>query len=512
MSRTRWGMAAAAALAAGWGLAATPASAGRANDTLNIVEILPLGSLDMYYAGYPQTEFMSDMLFDALVDYDPGTKSIVPLLAKSWKVTPGAIDFELRDDVTWHDGQKFTADDVVYTLGWLIDPASRYRFKFNWAWIKKVEKTGPYSVRVETNGQRPYDLLRLTLAPMFPKHVRGVLADTTEFGKHPVGTGPYKLVSFNEATNRLVVVKNPAYKWGGTTKAAHIGRVMMSTIPDMGAQVSALLAGKADLFRNLPADQAEALAKDPRFTFSVNPSIGTTYMWFDAAGRSGNKAIANPKVRQALAMAVDRGALAKIMSANQNVEQPKNLCWPDRIIGCAFTKTEPGYHPAEAKKLLAEAGYPNGFSVHITAYVGRLSQLAEAVAGYFAQIGVKATVEPVTVTTYTKKSLAGQIEMTVAGYTLGGLPDVSQQVTFFVSAADYSGDPELKKLGAAMDAEMDPEKRLKISSQFYDRIADDVYITPLTAMPHVITHLSDLDINSHSASGYGVGISDIKWK
>jgi ABC-type transport system substrate-binding protein len=102
--------------------------------------------------------------------------------------------------------------------------------------------------------------------------------------------------------------------------------------------------------------------------------------------------------------------------------------------------------------------------------------------------------------------------MTVAGYTLGGLPDVSQQYEFFVKAADYSGDPELKKLGDAMDHEMDPEKRLKISAQFYDRIADTAYISPLTAMPHIITHTSDLVVNSHSASGYGVGISDIKWK
>ncbi len=70
------------------------------------------------------------------------------------------------------------------------------------------------------------------------------------------------------------------------------------------------------------------------------------------------------------------------------------MCWKDRVIGCAYTKTQPGYDPAKAQEASRGSGYPNGFIVRITSYVGRLTQLAEAVAGFYAAIGVKATIEP----------------------------------------------------------------------------------------------------------------------
>ena len=495
-------------------LAGPPAIAGKANDTLTIAEILPLGGTDVYFGSFPHTQFMSGMLFDTLVEYDPATKTIVPLLAKSWKENGDtSIDFELRDDVTWHDGKPLTADDVVYTIGWLTNPESKYANKFRWAWIKGAEKTGPNSVRVLTNGRRPYDLLNLTQTPIYPAHIRGALADVTEFGRKPVGTGPYKLVEYSDANGRLIVAKNPDYKWGGTMKKPNnIGRVVMRSIPDAGAQVSGLMVGQLDLFRGLAADQAEALAQDPRFALDVNPNIGFTFMWFDAAGRTGNKALTNPKVREALALSVDRAQLEKIMNGNQKMPIPDNMCWKDRVIGCDYTKKQPGYDPARAKKLLAEAGYPDGFNVRITSYVGRLTQLAEAVAGFYAAIGVKATIEPVTVTTWTKKAQAGEIQMTVAGNSLSGIPDVSQLFAFFFEANDYSGDATVIQLGKAMNVEMNPEKRQAIATQFFDRIAENTYITPLTALPHLFTHTREVEVGTLSPSIYGISISDVRWR
>jgi peptide/nickel transport system substrate-binding protein len=489
------------------------ALADKAHDTLNLAEILPLGGVDSYYGTFPHTEFMTNMLFDTLVDYDPAKKSVVPLLAKSWKQAPASIDFELRDDVKWHDGTKLTADDVVYTLGWLIDPNSRYPRKFKWSFIKGVKKTGPLSVHVDTDGERPFDLLMLTLAPIYPQHVRAGLADPTDFGRKPVGSGPYKLVDYSESAGRLTVVKNPDYKWGGATKRpTNIGKVVMRSIPDQGAQTSALMVGDVDVFRGLPADQAEALTKDPRFVLDVNPGIGFTYMWFDATGKAGNPALANPKVRQALAMAVNRAHLDRMMNGDVKMPSPQNMCWRDKIIGCDFTKGVPGYDPARAKKLLAEAGYPDGFSVRITSYVGRFTQLAEAVAGDLAAVGVKATIEPVTVTTYNKKLDAGQIQITVAGNSLTGVPDITQLYGFFFLAHDYTGDPGLLKIGAAFDAEMDVQKRRKLARTFFDRVSEMNYISPLTAQPQMFVHSKDLQMRTDAINSYGMTISDLRWK
>jgi len=495
-------------------LGTQPAIAGRANDTLTIAEILPLGGTDVYFGSFPHTQFMSGMLFDTLVEYDPVTRTNVPVLAKSWKENGDtSIDFELRDDVTWHDGKPLTVDDVVYTINWLANPDSKYVNKFRWAWIKGAEKTGPNTVRILTDGRRPYDLLILSLTPIYPAHIRGAKTDVTEFGRKPVGTGPYKLVEYNDAQGRLIVAKNPDYKWGGTIKpVTNIGRIVMRTIPDTGAHVSGLMIGQLDLFRGQPPDQAEALAQDPRFALDTNPNIGVTFMWFDAAGRAGNKALTNPKVREALALSVDRAQLEKIMNANQKIPLPENICWKDRVIGCAYTRTQPGYDPGKARKLLAEAGYPDGFNIRITGFVGRLSQLAEAVAGFYAAIGVKATIDLVNLTAWTKKAQAGEIQMTVGGTSLSGLPDVSQLFAFFYEANDYSGDPRMIELGKAMNAEMDPDKRLAISQQFFDRMAENTYITPLTALPHLFTHTREVEARTVSPYSYGISYSDIRWK
>jgi peptide/nickel transport system substrate-binding protein len=188
-----------------------PAAAQSVPKTLKIAELLPLGVIDPYFGSYPQTQFMSDMIYDTLVAYDPETRSIVPLLAAYWEQTSDAITFHLRDDVTWHDGQKFTATDAAYTLNWLVDPKSTFNNKFQWAWIKHAVAVDDHTLRVETNGERPTDLMQLSLAPIYPEHLRAS-ADPQDFGRHPVGTGPYKLVDYNVPSNHLVLVRNPDYK------------------------------------------------------------------------------------------------------------------------------------------------------------------------------------------------------------------------------------------------------------------------------------------------------------
>jgi peptide/nickel transport system substrate-binding protein len=494
-------------------VASPPAFADKAHDTVNIVDIVPIGGTDVYFGAYPQTQFMSNMIFDALVNYDPASKKVVPLLAKSWTYLGSNVtDFDLRTDVKWHDGQKFTADDVVYTLNWLIDPASRYQRKFQWAWIKSVKKLGPYKVRINSDSRRPSDMMLLTLTPIYPQHVRAALPDVTTFSRNPIGTGPYKVVEDTDAGG-LVAVRNPDYKWGGTLKhATNIGRIALRSMPDQGAQIAALMTGNVDLFRGLPAAQAEALTSDPRFALDVNRGLGFTFMWFDSTGKSGNPALMKLDVRRALAMAVNRNHLSEMMGGKLRLPLPQNMCWTDRIVGCAWTKTALPYDPAAAKKLLAQAGYPNGFNLRITSYVGRFSQLAEAVAGDFAAIGVKATVEPVTLTTYDKMESDHNVQMSIAGNGLSGLPDISVQVAYFLQEHDRSGDATLLTQAQVADSEMDPQKRLSDARAMYDRIADQEYIAPLTAQPQFFTHTSDLIVGTTSTNDYGFTSSNLRWK
>src|SRR5262249_19203684 len=154
---------------------------------------------------------------------------VVPLLAKSWS-QPDAktLEFELRDDVKWQDGEKFDADDVVYMLNWLIDPKSDLRNRDTWAWISKVEKLGPYKVRVTADQPAPwYPLHPAVENYVYPQHNHSKFTDKKaygQFGNTPIGTGPYKYTQFDREGMRLT--RNPDYKHGNAAKpAASIGNV-----------------------------------------------------------------------------------------------------------------------------------------------------------------------------------------------------------------------------------------------------------------------------------------------
>jgi peptide/nickel transport system substrate-binding protein len=502
-------------VAGGIALRDAPAAASPASDTLTVSFNIPFSGLDYYAGSYPHTEFITRMVFDGLVEYDPESLSVKPILAKSWeRVGDNTLEFTLRDDVKWHDGKNFGADDVVYTLNWIIDPANArlVREQWLWAWIERAEKLGPDKVRLVMKKKCPYDLLLLAYTPIYPEHYHRALADKKEFGRRPIGTGPYKVVQYDEA-NGVIVEQNPDYRHGGEIrKPTNIKRIRMRFIGDDGTQVAELLTGGVELFRDIPAEQAIQLTSDPRFEATFNAGIGLTYMWFDATGRSGNEALKNPKVRRALAMSVDRAKLATILEADRKIVLPENMCWKESVAGCDFSQTMPAYDPIAAKKLLAEAGYPNGFDVEITSYVGRVTMMAEAVAGYYKAIGVRATIASVTLTTFQQKAASGKMQMAVLANSLSGIPDISRLISFFFQTYDYTGDAEMKLLAEQSDSEMDPAKRKEIAKRFFDRDMENAYIVPLNSLTHVFPHVRELAVREGSVSTFGVTWQDLSWK
>ena len=493
-------------------LAAAPADADKASNTLRLSAAQPVQTLSYYFDPSPDTVFESEAVFDDLISYDVKRAKFEPLLAKAWRrVDPTTLEFDLRDDVTWQDGEPFTSADVVSTLQWLADPKTVLRFKQNWSWIAKAEALGPYRVRVTAKEPTPYDLMRFAyVTAILPNHQPGTPQDK---GYHPIGTGPYRAMQVDD-TKGIVLERNPAYKHGNAAKpGSPIGRITIQPILEEGTRIAQFLAGNLDMIQ-VPYAQAEALARDPRFALSVVQGGSFIYAAFDAAGRSGEKPVTDERVRRALVMAIDKAALLRLLAGDAKIEAPGAMCWKAQV-GCDYSAPLPKYDPAAAKKLLAEAGYPQGFDIEITTFIGPPRDIAEAVAGQWDKIGVRAKIDALPLIAYRKKQAAGKIQVMVAAWPAGNIPDVAGTVDAFFGAgpADYSGDKTLHDLAAQSDSEMDPAARKAVGRKMFDRATEQVYFVPLSPYPTVLVHTKELTVAQSSRfTPLGFEVSDLRWK
>jgi peptide/nickel transport system substrate-binding protein len=440
------------------------------------------------------------------------------LLAKTWKrIDDKTLEFKLRDDVKFHDGSEFDADDVIYTINYAIDPKNNFRFKFpRYGWIDHAEKIDKYTVRIV--GKRKYapDLERSAInLPIYPSDYHGSLKDKNDFGKAPIGTGPYKVVSV-DSSKGVVMVKNEDYHHGGPWKpAGSIGRVVITPVPDRETQIARMLTGEQDLMYDVEKDQAEQFAGSGNLVLSVSPTVSFSYLYFDTMDKSGIHVFKDERVREAVARAINRDALRKALlpKAAVNEPLPEGMChsW---LLGCDFTTKPVSYDPEKAKKLLAEAGYPNGFDLELTAW-GRGKDLSEAVAGELRKVGIKAKVDYLNFGTYNKKRNEGKVQTFVSYWDNGGAQaDVNTTTGFFYlkSPRNYIGDPSLTKLTLQGASVFDVEDRKAIYRKLFDKVNKEVYQFPLIAFPAVMVHSPDLVVGGGHKSPEGFLINRLSWK
>jgi peptide/nickel transport system substrate-binding protein len=491
---------------------APAAFADKASGTLHLAAAQPVQEISYYYDPSPDTVFESEAVYDDLVSYDVKSGKVEPLLAKAWRrIDPQTLEFDLRDDVKWQDGTKFGAGDVAYTLKWLSDPATVLRFKGNWSWIDKVEQIGDDKIRVHAAKPTPFDLVRFAyVTAILPQHQAGT---PQEKGYHPIATGPYRATQIDDAKG-IVLERNDDYKHGNPAKpGSNIKRITLQPIREIGNLVGQLLAGNLDMI-NVPLQAAQDLAQDPRFEMSIVQGSSFMYVAYDSRGRSGAKPVTDERVRKALTLAIDRNALLNLVAGDAKLETPGAMCWRSQA-GCDYSQALPPFDPAAAKKLLAEAGYPNGFDIEITTFTGSATQIAEAVAGQWHAIGVNAKIDAQAVVSYRKKQQEGKIQVMVAAWPSGNFPDVSSTVDAFFAAgpSDYSGDQELHDLAAQSNAAMDPDARKAIGRKMFDRATQKFFFLPISPYPTILVHTKEVAVTqSERFTPLGYEVSDLNWK
>ncbi|HEY4486712.1 MAG TPA: ABC transporter substrate-binding protein [Candidatus Paceibacterota bacterium] len=496
-------------------LFASPTLAQKSADTLRIPLFSQLPLIDPYLYPVLNLQTVVDAIFDTLTKYDEEKRRYEPLLAKSWRrIDDTTLEFVLREDVVWHDGSPFSADDVVYTINWLIDPKTRLRYKHTWEWIARVEKVNGNTIRIVAKRQTPFDLMVLSYdVPIFPKHIHSALDDKNEFGRRPLGTGAYVLSGM--FTNQdISLVKNNKYKHGGTVKPENnIKNIKILSLSDTSVAMAKMRVGELDIIAStsLLVDQALAL-KDAGFIISIRENFAIRYLAFDVRGRSGFAPLLDIRVRRALVHAINREELATLQAAGLPAgEAPKGLC---RIFqaGCGFSERLPVYDPSKARDLLAEAGYADGFDLKITTPPAMRS-FVEAVAGQLRKVGIRATVDINAIPVLLKKRQEGSVAA-LANIVLGSdRPDVYGTLgdsTFTPGNFDMFGDSRVHELIAKSNVEVNDSVRRKITQEVFDRVVRGAYMVPLYFGYHPVAYTGELELRA-SSGGSLLPLHNLNW-
>lgn len=503
------GIAVAGAVAA---LAAFPASAQKAKDTLRIAVTTNIPQLSIYEFAQPDADFFYRELYDNLMIYNEEKKTFESRLAKSARQTgPTTIEFELRDDITFHSGNKMTADDAVYTLNWTVAPDTKMFLQNRYTGvIKSAEKTGPYTFRLHTVAPTAIDMLRLRSFFVYDSKVHQPMADKTEYGRKGIGTGPMQLTSF-EPGAKLVMTPFKDFKLG---KPNEISRIEGYFIGDQQTQIAQLLTGGIDLMRNPTQDQMSEFSKRPGFGASVTEGNNILYMTYDTINRSEEaKALTDVRVRRAIIMALDRELLIKQIGVKGQDPRPLPALCISSMIACVHNTAAPGFNRDEAKKLLAEAGYANGFKLEITT-VPQYRPWAEAIAGELRKVSIEATVNPQTDVVIRKLRSTGKIQMAMENMPVLAIPDahLTYQINFGNRSELYIKDDQFLKLGEDGLSTRDPALRDRIYAQMFDRINDQMYLLPLTAIPSTYLHTAEVVYRQTPGFKFTPRITDFHWK
>jgi peptide/nickel transport system substrate-binding protein len=496
-------------------LAPISAQAQKSRDTLRVAFADPIATVLQPDDPKPETSLGGYAVFDLVVCYDGTSRSFKPQLAKSWvQVDPRTIDFTLRDDVRFHDGNKLTTEDVAYTLTWLADPNSKLRFAAGqFDWMERAEALDATHVRVVAKTATPLAMIQLaTSAPIVEAKLHRSMKNRSEYGrKTSVGTGPYKVVSV-DPTSGVNLVKNDDYRSDDPCKpAGSIGHLQALPIPDKQTQIAQLATGGIDLIQGESKDETDMLAGNPMLAVTASQGLNFFYLTMDSTNRSGNAALSDVRVRRAISQAINRELIGRsVVPGGSEVRAMDALCM--RIqLGCDFSAKPPPYDLAAARLLLADAGYADGFDAEITAMPGCYT-LGEAIAGELRKLGIRATVSRVTFASYRQKQVDGKIQMLAGQWTMGGLADASASPSFYFDGdRDYWRDSTIGQLAKAGLGTSDEEQRRSIYSQLYDRVNAQSYILPISTQPVVLLHTKDLSIPSGSLHIYGADLNEMRW-
>ncbi|MBI4562585.1 MAG: hypothetical protein HY724_11135, partial [Candidatus Rokubacteria bacterium] len=427
-------------------------------------------------------------------------------------VGPRQWQLRLRQGVQFHNGEPFTAESVKFSFDRVRNPDQKSPIRGNFTWIKSVEAVDEHTVRILT--EKPYPLIQEILTfgnfgMVPPKYVKE--KGDAHFARNPVGTGPYRFKEWRKG-EQLTVEANAQY-WKG---APAIQTLVFRIIPETATQIAELLAGGVDIIRAVPPDQIPAIKNSGVARVTATKILRVVFLQMDGDARASRTPLTDVRVRRAVNHAINVEEIMGKVLAGMAVRTPAG----NNPMAFGF---DPGVKPiafnaGEAKKLLAEAGFPNGFEVSLNTYSGSIvavDQVSQAVMGYLGRVGIKAKPRHFAdVGQYLANFRGSKLEgITMASWGYNSVFDTD--AIYYIHF--HTGQPYTYNTSKGMDewldearATVDPKKRLELYSTLQRFIVHQAYWVPMYAQ-HTIEAVSN-KLNYEASSDEIMRVHSATWK
>lgn len=477
-------------------------------------------TLDPNVVADGNSAYVQEQIYNSLVKFKPGSLELMPDLALRWQASPDNLTwtFYLRQNVKFQDGTPFDAEAVRFNFLRWWDPDAPYGAKATGktfqGWqinvggfkgeaasiMKDVRVINRYTVAFTLN--QPYPNFVNVAGSFGIASPTAVKKNAKTYGTpagEAVGTGPFILSKWNSGTD-VLLTRNPNYFKGQAKSEALTFRF----IKDPASRLNELRAGTLDIAVDLLPDQLKSVRNDPKLNEALRPAMNVGFVGLNTT----YKPLSDARVRTAIAMGMNRKEIVNSFWNGLGISDA-HLTPPPMAKANGKNNTDWKYDPAAAKKLLAEAGYPNGFTLDLwympvsRPYFPTPKPIAEAMAADLGAIGIKVNLKTQDWAAYLQDRQAGKMQAFLLGNIYTSSPDTTYTVLAGPGGTDDLGGWSNAELNRAlMDSrkQSNPKKRLP----YYQRI-DDILFKEAVRIP--VVHARQLAASVAAVRGWVPGVS-----